>query len=700
MGDGFWVSGDTAPLDPMLRGLVGGFAYESTGKLAIPLTGDASDAGTDDAYFGQALRDVNMPMVVNSGFTTGDHWTELFKASTDYKIADFGLMRACMQAYSNTRADGNDVNYEDKIKFTHGPFLRAAIKLEPWWSKASTVWTDLDAQKITASRVVLNSGGSVVGEMTLGDLVGNRSDKSWLAQGLSQLVDSDLIIESGGGDAADTAVGMYSYVDTIATALDEPEISYDVEAAYTVPVAYTPPAAYTVGAAYTPGQLTDLFSEWTIQGPSVWGDISVTDALDSFTTEIEDDFTIATTLAKQTVTALGAYLTADPTITAPAIVEVEDNIDDAVEAYSAGADLRYAEEEGRIRASLYGARAHMSTYMENTLQLLAAKKQAEIAEFESNLRVEQTRQKMQVGLEYQKQTLDKNTTLANLKLDGEKADLQAHVAWIGNDVQAGIENQRNNLNKDVQERTLLVEAQKAAEANLIAMYDLELKRLIAKSDVLVKGDTIKADAFMRITAANAERNTAAAVAKWQEDLQANIAKWGADEKAAIAFWQEDVQSAIVHWQETNRANAAGMEADLKLFDSKVSILDAIYRAVIGTISLKAQNLGNAGAVVNLLQSVIDNNLKATDSYRNYLLNFEKTRYGLATEVSGAIANVAELRWKAQIQNMMVIKEAMSAIGAAPQGVEHHPSGFQKITDTLGAGLGAGAGIMNIVTALS
>jgi hypothetical protein len=37
--------------------------------------------------------------------------------------------------------------------------------------------------------------------------------------------------------------------------------------------------------------------------------------------------------------------------------------------------------------------------------------------------------------------------------------------------------------------------------------------------------------------------------------------------------------------------------------------------------------------------------------------------------------------------MMDIKEAMSTIGAAPQGTEHHPSGFEKAGQMV-SGVGA------------
>lgn len=709
MGDGFWVGSEQTEYSELVRSLISGIAVPTeTDYPPIPFeTADTADTfDNTNITWGTGIRDVATDLGAKFTVNVGGGIKSQFAAKRSYKPMKFGIMRAALEAYNNVMVTGS--GSLGGPKYIKGPFWSAAEKLSDWDNVLgrflpSSVGTAIVSK--TNDNVINNTGdGDKNNPITMKSLFGNpesgkpgESSKSWLAQGLSQLVDSSLIIsayDSSTPDSADNVISRYTLLGDVLQQLyggdnaDAPATSYDVpETGYIVPDEYEAPAAYTVGDAYIPGQLTDLFSEWTIQGPTVWGNIAVEAPLAELTSGIEDDFTIAATLAKQTITALTEFLTTDPSISAPAIVEVEDNIDDAVDAYTAAANLRYAEEEGRIKASLYGARAHMSTYMENTLQLLAAKKQAEIAEFEANLRTEQTRQKMQAGLEYQKQTLDQNTQLAGLKLDGEKADLQAHVAWIGTDVQAGIENQRNILSKDVQERTLLIEAQKAVESNLINLYDMELRRLIAKNEVLLKGDTIKADAFMRITSANAERDTAAEVAKWQEDLQANIVKWGADEKAAIAHWQEEVQSAIAYWQETLRANAAGMEAGLKLFDSKVDVLESIYRAVVGTITLKAQNLGNASAVSGLLQNVIDNNMKATDSYRNYLLNFEKTKYDIATRASGAIANVAELQWKSQLQNMMVIKEAMSAIGATAQGVEHHPSGFEK-AGQLVSGVGA------------
>lgn len=63
-------------------------------------------------------------------------------------------------------------------------------------------------------------------------------------------------------------------------------------------------------------------------------------------------------------------------------------------------------------------------------------------------------------------------------------------------------------------------------------------------------------------------------------------------------------------------------------------------------------------------------------------------------ISAGYEGMAQLRWKSMLQNMMVLKEAVSSFQGIG-GVEHHPSGFDKVAQ----GLSMGTGLISLVTNL-
>ena len=68
---------------------------------------------------------------------------------------------------------------------------------------------------------------------------------------------------------------------------------------------------------------------------------------------------------------------------------------------------------------------------------------------------------------------------------------------------------------------------------------------------------------------------------------------------------------------------------------------------------------------------------------------------MVERIASGYEGVAQLKWKALLQNIMALKEGVSAFQGIG-GVEHMPSGFEKTMQPISGALGVAATIGNLV----
>ena len=169
--------------------------------------------------------------------------------------------------------------------------------------------------------------------------------------------------------------------------------------------------------------------------------------------------------------------------------------------------------------------------------------------------------------------------------------------------------------------------------------------------------------------------------------------------------------------ESSKVNidAASKTADLDLAwaraipEMKMRATEVAASVYGTTVSARADVLRNVYSFVNngssaaagLVNNWLDANIKAGALDQD--VHFRKYKEILEARniTSGAIASIAEARWKAQIQRLMVMKEAISTFTPGMGStVEHHPSTFQKAESALGMVGGIASTIIQGVLAFS
>ena len=123
------------------------------------------------------------------------------------------------------------------------------------------------------------------------------------------------------------------------------------------------------------------------------------------------------------VAPTGGAITA-ATIAAPTAVDVADNVDDAVEAFTTLANTRLAADQAQLRATLFSTRQAMSSTFDGALAILAANAAAQITDYDKSARLEQARTQAQADMEHQRLSVQVNSQNAQLALDADKANSQ------------------------------------------------------------------------------------------------------------------------------------------------------------------------------------------------------------------------------------------------------------------------------------
>lgn len=172
-----------------------------------------------------------------------------------------------------------------------------------------------------------------------------------------------------------------------------------------------------------------------------------------------------------------------------------------------------------------------------------------------------------------------------------------------------------------------------------------------------------------------------------------------------------VANAQNQWNDTNvraglgkgevelRAKQAALEGDLAQLRIRSEVIKVIYDTVISWMQAKGMIISNAGPLASVINNGADLAVKASIADREAWTSWAGAQVDIATKLSAGYEGVSQLKWKSMLQNMMVIKEGVSAYQGIG-GVEHMPSGFEKVTQPVSAALGVASTIGNLVNIFS
>ena len=347
----------------------------------------------------------------------------------------------------------------------------------------------------------------------------------------------------------------------------------NVPAGYSVPDFSTLLANYKSSLLPTETVIGSINDEWEAMLTALSSGLSIPTLPDIGTWS----WPIATTIS------LGSHVTGS--IDAPSAVDVADNVDAAVESFTALANTRLAADQAQLRATLFSTRQAMTSTFDGALAILAANAAAQIADYDKSARLDQARTQAQADMEHQRLLLQRNSQVEQLSLESSKVNIDA--------------------------------ASKTADLDLAwARAIPEMKMRATEVAASVYGTTVSARA----------------------DVLRNVYSFVNNGSSAAA-------GLVNNWLDAN-IKAGAMDQDVHFRK---------YKEI-----LEARNI-----------------------------------------TSGAIASIAEARWKAQIQRLMVMKEAISTFTPGMGStVEHHPSTFQKVESALGMAGGIAATIIQGVLAFS
>lgn len=555
----------------------------------------------------------------------------------------FSLIYATMRAYSqkldlshnyhkeNTFADDRSINY------CYGPFNWAVQKLE---SKIPNF---------------LISGPTHVPSTMLS--MRYASLLNLLKSNASDLI-NEIIESTNGKDFTD----VWNLIKLTAPCTTSVDFTWNGQS-------FSPPM--WLSAALTGPSTTDISHTVSITSPATTT-VSPVVTIDSPRTT---DISHTVTLTPPTTTSLGIA----PSISTPSTISVLDNVDDAIAAFTARQDLQYAEEESRLRGTFFGARACMSSFFDGALANLTAQKNAQIASFEESLRTERTRQQLQADSDYQRNLLEQRTRQAQLDAERNQLAVVAHQKYVDqlliqqskqNEIEVDIA--KTQLQADIEFERQLLDRNKIKAQLELERTHLEVETFLKHVDQLL--DKEKSVQQLELDKAKSQ-------------LQADIEheRLSVDTNKTLAQLELEILTLYSRiWEKKSDLSQIVWSTELK---NKVDTLSTLYQTVVSAFG--------GASVASVINTLIEADLKEDIYKRENELAWVSSSISQLQTTAGFIANIAELKWKSQIQDLMVIKEGLSALTGVNAGTEHHPSRFEVITQGISAGLGAVSTVANL-----
>jgi hypothetical protein len=577
MGNFFGNTGESPFNEELIRSLTAGTYYdkENSENRSYLLEYDNTNANT----FQRAL-DVELG---NRGWlpggAQGGEWDD-----NNHSANEFSLLRSAVRAYSGGEALDKQFNHTwDNNRYLRGPFVVAAREL------------------IDGFRAIRSDG--IVSAVTQGDGadVGATSD-NWagmIGATLRMRPRSEAILDSEAFYKFEldvSKVGSSGVYKTFMDAANEAVVDQ-------------------FSMIFTQEDNSSKYEElWGIIDQSPASNDQYSAYNPTLTAPSSSSIASQQSVDEPTPASVGSA----PTIDAPLPVFVDDNIDDAVAAFTAQQELRYAEEEARLRASFFGGRAVMSTFFDVALANLTAQKNAQIAAYDKELRVEQSRQQMQADTNYQQHLMEQRTRQAQIDAD--------HV--------------RLEVDTALKNAEQLILAQSKNADHEVEFQRINLQEYLGYLDALSKHNSL---------AAEVARIAQEFVFKKRDE---NYQYWATEMK------------------------------------QKIEVLATLYQSFV---AFAGGNNSAAGVLSQLLQ--IDH--RESVYRRDQEFSWKQFNMATANQMANALHAFTEYKWKAQLQDLMVIKEAMSAFASVNAGTEHHTSPFEKTMQVASGALGVVSSIANL-----
>ena len=295
----------------------------------------------------------------------------------------------------------------------------------------------------------------------------------------------------------------------------------------------------------------------------------------------------ATPVAAAAVTASSASISgySASTLSAPSLgaeyanpVDVDDLVDDAVSAFDSLDGIRYAQAMSDIQASFGGARAAMTSTLDDALVLAAAERAARAAAYDKDLRAAFVRDKAAAEESHRKLTIDQRDRQAQITVSSFQANEEAKARAASIAVQIGDIMARISMaNQDAALRKSLADADAANRAAL-ANAEMESRANIAGREIpagIASGIMSSAVSWMHaraipVTNAGAIASVIGTMydAKLKNTVASNelSAKYFMDTFAGLASWAQG-------WNATGQAGWNSLTSNMEL-----------YRAAIATAS--------------------------------------------------------------------------------------------------------------------
>ncbi len=148
-----------------------------------------------------------------------------------------------------------------------------------------------------------------------------------------------------------------------------------------------------------------------------------------------------------------------------------------------------------------------------------------------------------------------------------------------------------------------------------------------------------------------------------EQLKINSAQVASDISIRGSLGQAQAEAEIANAKASVYANT---------LRARIDVLSAVYNSTLAYTQARS----NAG--IQLYSTRQDLMLREAMFARQYYNDFMRSKVQWRADLSNGIVGSYDMGWKAILQNLMVLKEALSAVGATNSGVEHVPSTFENI----------------------
>lgn len=399
-----------------------------------------------------------------------------------------------------------------------------------------------------------------------------------------------------------------------------------------------------------------------------------------------------------------------------------------------------------LQAAQQVSSVYLQAYQMNSESLLRAAIattenaiRARVAHAENYLRFESAKaeQETQVSIataeNYTRAALQSATNL----LQRATAQYENLVRLILADADAG--NKVALSNSDVATRASISNAENVVRA-AIALCDNATKVSISNADSATRVSMSNADAATRVALANAESATQAAISNAESVLRHTLARLDADARMKIANQEASLQASTttkelalkkelaeidtemklksLNWENrfkvANTNNEMSVRIKQMLFEGKARIIEANNSRMLAEIAARVNMArmvsdvtlawmgamtSNANALSNVISTSLQQYVHQINTQREFDMNVENQRWQIAVQRGSMMNSLAELKWRAQCQNLLVMQQTMASLGQAT-GTVNNPSTWDNILQGVSVGASAISTIISTVTALS